>query len=310
MNTLFTIARNCVAFSIHNQPSMKTVFSGFAFVLLALSGYAQPATDILLFDLSARKNSVTLTNPVNITNHKGYDNQPYFHPVEPRIYYASFNDDGRSDIRVYDFKLKTTSPVTQTNEREYSPTVTPDQEHLSCIIQRDNNAQDLGKYALDGGPADVIIDNLIVGYHVWADNSHLALFVLGSPNTLHYLRLPTKKDTIVAENIGRSLHRIPGQSAISFVHKVSDSEWLIKRLDTHTMQITTIGPTLPGRDDLCWLPDGKILMSDGTSLFFFTPGSSQGWRKVNTPTVSSLKGITRLAASANGKQIAVVVAED
>jgi hypothetical protein len=290
---------------------MKTLYPGLTFLLAAFVATAQPSTEIYLFDLSAKKNSVSLANPENITHHKGYDNQPYFHPSEPKVFYASFNDDGRSDIRVYDYKLKSSAPVTQTAEREYSPTVTPDKGHLSCIIQRDNNAQDLGKYSLEGGPADVIIDHLIVGYHVWADNSHLALFVLGTPNTLHYLRLPTKKDTILAENIGRSLHRIPGESAISFVHKVSEKEWLIKRLDTHTMQITTITQTLPGRDDLCWLPDGKILMSDGTNLFFYTPGShTQGWRKVNSPVNSAIKDITRLAVSNNGKKIAVVVAED
>jgi hypothetical protein len=289
---------------------MKTLYLGLTFLLATSVAPAQTSTEIYLFDLSAKKNSVSLANPENITNHKGYDNQPYFHPGEPKIYYASFNDDSRSDIRVYDYKLKTSAPVTQTVEREYSPTVTPDKGHLSCIIQRDNNAQDLGKYSLEGGPADVIIDHLIVGYHVWADNSHLALFVLGTPNTLHYLRLPTKKDTILAENIGRSLHRIPGQAAISFVHKVSEQEWLIKRFDTHTMQITTIAQTLPGRDDLCWLPDGKILMSDGTNLFFLTPGSQQGWKKVNGPANPAIKGITRLAVSTNGKKIAVVVAED
>lgn len=290
---------------------MKTIFLGMALWLTVLTTAAQPAAEIYLFDLSSRKNSVSLTHPTNITNHKGYDNQPYFHPTETKIYYSSFNEDGRSDIRVYDYKLMTSSAVTETPEREYSPTVTPDKGHLSCIIQRDNNAQDLGKYSLDGGPADVIIDHLTIGYHVWADNSHLALFVLGTPNTLHYLRLPTKKDTILAENIGRSLHRIPGQTAISFVHKVSEKEWLIKKLDTYTMQITTITQTLPGRDDLCWLPDGKILMSDGTNLFFYTPGSQlQGWRKVNSPAISELKGITRLAVSNDGKKIAVVVAEE
>jgi hypothetical protein len=270
---------------------------------------AQPATDILLFDLSARKSSVTISKPINVTNHKGYDNQPSFHPSEPVLYYSSFNDDGRSDIKAYNYKGKTTWAITQTTEREYSPTVTPDRGHISCIIQRDNNAQDLGKYPIEGGAADVIVDNLIVGYHVWGDNSHLALFVLGTPNTLHYMRLPTKKDTILAENIGRSLHKIPNQSAISFVHKVSETQWLIKRLDTPTQTISTIGNALPGREDLCWLPDGKILMSDGTSLFFLIPGAAD-WKKVTFEGTEVFKGITRIAVTLDGKKLALVVSEE
>jgi len=61
----------------------------------------------------------------NITNHKGYDNQPYFHPDEPVIYYSSFNEEGRSDIKSYNYKTGVTSNITTTSEREYSPTVTP-----------------------------------------------------------------------------------------------------------------------------------------------------------------------------------------
>ena len=280
------------------------------FISLA-SGFclAQPATDIYLFDLSSHKSSVTISKPTNVTNHKGYDNQPSFHPAEPVLFYSSFNDDGRSDIRAYNYKAKTAWAITQTSEREYSPTVTPDRGHLSCIIQRDNNAQDLGKYPIEGGTSDVIIDNLIVGYHAWADNSHLALFILGTPNTLHYMRLPTKKDTIVAENIGRSLHRIPGQAAISFVHKISETQWLIKRLDTQNLSISTLATTLPGREDLCWLPDGKILMSDGANVFFLSPGKTE-WQKVTFEGSQTFKGITRLAVTTDGKKLAMVVSEE
>lgn len=288
---------------------MKTLNAILLLLLITINARAQMSYEIYLFDLNAKKNSVTISNPKNITNHKGYDNQPSFHPAAPKIYYSSFNDDGRSDIRMYNYETGTTTDITSTPEREYSPTVTPDRDHLSCIIQRDNNAQDLGKYQIEGGTADVIIDNMIVGYHAWADNSHLVLFVLGTPNTLHYLQLPTKKDTILAENVGRSLHRIPGQSAISFVHKVSETDWQIKKFDTHLMTVTTIAKTMPGKEDLCWLPDGKILMSDGTSIFFLNRGATE-WKKVESPVMAALKGVTRLAVGGNGKKLAVVVAED
>lgn len=289
---------------------MKTLNGTILMLIIAVGAMAQTSTEIYLFDLDAKKNSVSISNPKNITNHKGYDNQPSFHPTAPMIYFSSFNDDGRSDIRAYNYEDGTTKMVTETQEREYSPTVTPDREHLSCIIQRDNNAQDLGKYHIDGGTADVIIDNMIVGYHAWADNSHLVLFVLGTPNTLHYLQLPTKKDTVLAENVGRSLHRIPGQPAISFVHKIADNDWQIKKFDNYAMTISTLAKTLPGREDLCWLPDGKMLMSDGTSLFFMKSGQKSDWIKVETAALSGLKGITRMAVGGNGKKLAVVVAED
>ena len=158
-------------------------------VFVASAVLAQTGSEIYLFEVSAKKDKISVSNPVNITNHKGYDNQPYFHPELPNLYYSSFNDSGRADLREYNFKKKQSRPITETREREYSPTVTPDRGYLSCIIQRDNKAQDLGKYPIGGGEPSVILDHLIIGYHAWADNSHLALFVLGTPNTLPNIKL-------------------------------------------------------------------------------------------------------------------------
>ena len=289
---------------------MKRIIFCLCSVFAANISFGQPATDIYLFDLSIKKDKVSISNPINITNHKGYDNQPSFHPEKTIIYYSSINDDGRTDIRSYDYKSKQTKSITQTTEKEYSPTVTPDGQYLSCIIQRDNGAQDLGKYPIDGGEPIVLIDNLIVGYHVWADNSHLGLFVLGTTNTFHYYLLPMKKDAALGENIGRSLHKIPGESAISFVHKASDKEWVIKKLQTETMQISNLGTTLNGSEDLSWLIGGKILMSDGTKLFYLQPDKSQNWNAVVIKSGANvLKGVSRVAVSANGKKLAVVVNE-
>ncbi len=288
---------------------MKKHLILFILTAFALPVFAQTGSEIYLFDLSIKKQKLTISNAVNITNHKGYDNQPYFHPDLPILYYSSFNDDGRSDIRSYDYKIKNTKSITETSDREYSPTVTLDKQYLSCIIQREDGAQNLGKYPIDGGEPVVIINNLTVGYHVWGDNSHLGLFVLGTPNTLHYVLLPMKKDTILAENIGRSLHRVPGETSISFIHKVTEKDWVIKKFDTRTLKISEIGPAVSGHEDLAWLPDGKILMSDGPKIFYMDPSEGPGWNEVQVSGTNVLKGVTRLAVSSNGKKLAVVVAE-
>ncbi len=279
-------------------------------IFISFSSRAQTGSEILLFDLKIKKNKITLSNPKNITNHPGYDNQPGFNRDEPLVYYSSFNDAGRSDIKSYNYQTGVTASVTTTNEREYSPTQTPDKNYLSCIIQRDNGAQDLGKYPLAGGDPYVIIDNMTVGYHVWADNSHLALFILGDPNTLHYLRLPTKADTVLAQNIGRSLHQIPGERAISFIQKTSQTDWLIKKLDTESMVISTLANTLPGREDIAWTPDGRIITSDGSKIYVLNPKKDKIWSEI--PLTSGrelLKGVTRLAVNAKGDKLAVVISE-
>jgi Tol biopolymer transport system component len=274
-------------------------------VLLAQSG-----SEILLFDLKVGKNKVTISNPKNVTQHKGYDNQPSFHTDHPLLYYSSFNEEGRADIISYHYKTGETKAITKTSEREYSPTLTPDKSSLSCIIQRDNGAQDLGKYPVQGGDASVIIDNMTVGYHAWADNSHIALFILGEPHTLHYLRLPTKEDTVLAQNIGRSLHKIPGERAVSFIQKADGNTWEIKKLESETMKISKIANTLPGREDIAWTADKKIISSDGTKIYFLDPAKGEKWMEVTVQSgIQLLKGVTRLAINSKGDKLAVVVAE-
>jgi hypothetical protein len=288
---------------------MKSIIV-FTLQLTSFLGLAQTGSEILLFDLSIKKDKLVLSNPKNITNHVGYDNQPSFHADQPLIFYSSFNPDGRSDIKSYDYEKGETRSLTQTTEREYSPTLTPDKQFVSCIIQRDDGAQNLGKYPVGGGQPTVLIDNLIVGYHAWIDQDRLLLFVLGEPQTLHLYNVKTKEDKVIAEKIGRSLHKIPNQNAMSFVHKISDSEWIIKRWDAATSEITTIAKTLPGREDLCWTPQGRIIMSDGTRIYSIDPLNEKEWSEVSIKFGGEqLKGVTRLSLNSKGNRLAVVVSE-
>src|SRR5829696_591392 len=90
--------------------------------LFSFSCMAQGGSEIFLFDMKVDKGQLYLSNGVNITKHKGYDNQPFFHPSEPLIYYSSFDDSSRSDIKFYNYTTSQTVNFTRTREREYSPT--------------------------------------------------------------------------------------------------------------------------------------------------------------------------------------------
>jgi Tol biopolymer transport system component len=293
---------------------MKNLFF-LAALCISLPSLAQGpvGSEIILFDLKVKKDKVILSNPKNITNHPGYDNQPSFHPDLPYVYFSSFNDEQRSDIKRYNMKDGTTVNITTTNEREYSPTVTPDKQFLSCIIQRDNKAQDLGKYPIDGGEPSTIIDNLIVGYHVWIDNSHLALFVLGGegqPNNLHFVRLPTKADTVLATDVGRGLNKVPNERAFTFIQR-REKENKIMKYSTETSTISEIATTINMKEDIAWTPDGKIVTSDGTKLFFMNAKKSGSeWKPVEVAAGSDLlKSVTRIAVSPSGDKVAIVVSE-
>lgn len=287
---------------------MKTIFI-LPLMLVGAQLLAQqpPGTEIYLFDLKVKKNSIQLVNPKNITNRSGYDNQPHFHPEKPLVYFSSADESGRTDIMVYNYETGETKKFTNTSELEYSPTVTPDRKFISCIIQRDNGAQDLDKYPIDGGEPVTIVDNLTVGYHAWINDDALVLFVLGRPNTLRLYSITEKKGQELASDIGRSLHRIPGTNDISFIDKQGE-EWHIKKYKSATGMIVTITPTLPNHEDIAWTADGKILMSDGEKLFYWVSKKKQ-WSPVIMPSNFLLKGITRLATNNSMTKLAIVVEE-
>ncbi len=94
---------------------------------------------------------------------------------------------------------------------------------------------------------------------------------------------------------------------MSFVHKVSDTEWLIKKINEDE-SIQTITTTLPSREDLTWAPDGKIIMSDGKKLFYYQPGKTSEWQRIEIPIMPT-GAITRLAVNSKGNKLAVVVSE-
>jgi hypothetical protein len=274
-----------------------------------MSAQQIPGSEIYLFDLKNGKDDVVLSNPKNITNRPGYDNQPFFHPDKPLLYFTSANGDSRTDIVEYNLKTGTSKKITNTTEREYSPTVTPDKKFVSCIIQRDNGAQDLGKYPIDGGNAEVIINSLTVGYHAWLDNNTVYVFVLGDPLTLHRYSIPERKDEVIEHNIGRSIHKIPGKFAISFVNKSAPEKWTIKTIEEQNATAKEIGQTLSAREDLAWTPDGKLIMSDGEKFFITDLTTPLNWREIKLDSPLAIKGITRLAVSNDGSKLAVVVSE-
>ena len=121
------------------------------------------------------------------------------------------------------------------------------------------------------------------------NTDQLVLFVLGSqgkPSTLQVASIKTGKAEVAAENIGRSLHRIPGTAFASFVHRAGEL-YTVKQIDPSTK---------------------SILMSSGAKVFSWTRGQS-GWTEVFDAAPHNLGAITRLSVSPKGDAVAIVVAE-
>lgn len=293
----------------------KLVLTSFL-CLLAVAALAQPGTDIYLLDLSEQAGRVTLSNPRNISAKPGYNNQPFFHPTQSRLYYTSMMPDGQTDIWAYDVPTSTRTQITRTPDLEYSPTVVPGGTYLSCIVQRKANGdQDLVRYTLADPTKEALIlasqQTGKIGYQAWLSPTEVALFVLaaprpGEPNTLHYKNLKTGQDTVLATQIGRSLHPVPGRKALSFVQQVGP-KWLIRLYDPTRRQVRDLTESDPDCEHYnAWTATGTLLESRGTELWSFDTKTRQ-WREVQLPDNLPHRKVSRMAVK--GGLLALVVDE-
>jgi hypothetical protein len=291
------MAASCTCTTVHAQTPTPTPAA------------TPPASDICIANLTKQKGELKPGEPQKITTFAGYNNQPFFLPDGRGVLYTSIIN-GQADIYRYDIRSGTTSQVTNTPESEYSPTLMPDGKNISVVRVEADGTQRLWKFPLAGGAPSLILENIKpVGYHWWLDKNTVALFILGAagkPHTLQIADVSTGKTEMVAENPGRILRRIPNQNKLSFVHKVSDQEWLIKALDLKTKQISTLLRTRPGSEDYAWTPDGALLMAKDAKIFKWKPITDKDWIEIADLSGYGWKSLTRIAISSKGDRIAIV----
>lgn len=283
-----------------------------------------PDTEIYLAPLKITEGTIEIGAATNITNNPGYDNQPFFTPDGRAMLFTSIRGGTQTDI--YRYELPGTPSeglaagrvlqVTNTPESEYSPTITPSGALSVIRVELDGNStQRLWQFTADGREPRVVLDNVKpVGYHAWADEHTLALFVLGQPATLQLADTRTGTARTMASEIGRSIHRMPGSGAardISFVQRERvvgvSTKWRVKRLNPAAGEVTALAPALDGGTDpdVAWTPDGTLLTARNGMLLGWKPGQS-GWKEITSLERLSLAGVTRLAVSPKGDFIALV----
>jgi Tol biopolymer transport system component len=260
-----------------------------------------PDTDIYISEI----NGSEFSTPRNLTKRKGYDNQPVFFPNH-ELFYTSIRLD-QADTFAINLQTGAERHIIITTESEYSPTLTPDEKYISVVRVEADKIQRLWKFPLKGGPPTLVLENVKpVGYHLWLDENTLLLYILGEPATLHRADIRTGKAQKVADDIGRSLQRVPGSKAASFVRKNEKGEWWIYQIDLEG-NIKPIVQARPTEDhDFTWTPSGTILMAEGSKLFGYTPGKASDWQMIAD---LKIPGITRLAVSPDGKTLAFVAFE-
>lgn len=266
-----------------------------------------PGTDVVVAPLDASGASLQMGAPTSVTTRPGYDNQPAFLKDGSGLVWTAIHD-GQADVYRQLGDEEGPNQVTDTPESEFSPTPRPGGD-LTLVRVESDGRQRLWRYRADGRPAAPVLPEAdSVGYHAWLDGTRVALFVLGSPPTLHVTNVKSGTDTVVAQRIGRSLQAVPGEAAVSFVQVGRDSSVAIHQLDgdSLTSHKLTEAPTNTPNGDHAWTPGGHLLMSTEDSLVAWRRGRDD-WRPV--AALDTLE-VSRLAVSPSGDRLAMVIAEE
>ena len=279
----------------------------YIFLLLSISlvGFSQPNIEVFLFDLNTENGMFELSNLKNISNNEGYDNQPSFLDNNTILFAGTRN--GQTDIAKYNITYDSKIWINHSDGSEYSPLYIPDQNAVSAIRLDKDGTQFLYRYDLRNGESEILIDDIIIGYHTWYNQNLLVSSVLEDDGlSLYVTNFEDQENYKFDVKIGRSLHKIPNNELVSYISKKNDSIWEIKSLNLITGKMKSIKTTLPETEDMCWLPNNTILMGKNDILYTFNPNIDKDWREVALLKDYDITNITRIAVNSDGTKLALV----
>lgn len=270
---------------------------------------APPNSDVFLARILRTGDSVHLGAAQNITRRSGYDNQPAFLTDASGLLYTAIDSTGQADIWRYDLRTGRRVRLTDTPESEYSPTMMPGSTRFSVVRVERDSTQRLWSFRLDGKDPQVVLESLApIGYHAWLDQFRLAVYVLGTPSTLHLVRRDGSEDDVRATHIGRTIQRVPAQGWYSFVQLDSTrTPWIVAQ-PFEGGAVSRLVRLPEGNEYYTWAPDGTLLSANGSVILRWNGVSGEGsaWVPIGTATPFPVKDISRLAVSPDGRWLAFV----
>lgn len=282
---------------------MKKLF--LLLFLVTSTVIAQSNTEVYLFDIEKTDNGYQLTNKKNLSQNKGYDSQPHFYDDNSILFSSS--RDGQTDIVKYDIKTGKKVFINFTPKGgEYSPQRIPNSNNVSAVRLDDSGLQRFYEYDIQSGESKELIRSLKVAYPFWFNDKIVVSSVIGKNGLdLVISDLKYKTNFTIQKNIGRSIHRIPNTSKVSYISKKGEI-WEIRSLDVSNMRTAKITDLDGKYEDICWLPDGSILQAKKNQILRFDPKTDKNWQVFFTIDDSEIQNISRILVNSDGTKISIV----
>ena len=256
-----------------------------------------PETDVWLASLS--DDGLSFSEARNVTDRAGYDSQPFFVDNESFLY--TREEGGQTDTWRYDAASDSHSAVTATEDSEFAPMPLPSGDGFSAVRREADGQWRVWRYDAEGQPVEAIFDVSRVDFYAWADENHAFLYVLGEPATMQLATVGEERSSVLAQEVGRSMQKVPGQSAVSWVEVTDvDSEIMTWAVDDPLSRLIAEGVELS--EDHAWTPGGMLLQPSGNVVHGWLP-DGEGWRVIGS--IPQGLAISRISVSPDGAHIAM-----
>lgn len=263
-----------------------------------------PESDVWLFKIkSNNQNQLELVDSLNLSNRKGYDNQPTFSKDEKQIYYVSVRDDKQADIYTYNIKNKKILQLTKTIESEYSPQFSLNENKLSVVTVEKDSSQTI--HIMDGknGLNITRFDFDSVGYYQFLNADTIVYYKLTEPHSLRMHVIKTGEDKWLCN------HPIRGFKTINrskLIYGIKDSVKVNYFIYDFNLNKATAFATYPStNEDAIWHPEFGLMKSEGAKILRYIITKKE-WVVFFDLSNYKIKKITRFLFDSKNKYLIVV----
>ncbi len=281
----------------------------FFIFIIATFSIAQPNTDVYVMELAKTDTTFTISNFKNISASDGYDNQPSFSDNNKLLYAGS--EDGQTEIQLYYISEETQHRINATTPGgEYSPKLMPDGKHVAAVRLDTTGFQRLYKYDFTNpknGDDQMLLSELEIAYYAFYDEDWIVASILsGNQLDLVIANIPKDQAGLYAENVGRSIHKVPNTTTVSYTVINEEKNHDVFIVDVNKAEDTYFVCQLPvGIQDHTWMDATTLLLGSGSKLYLYDLFGPGEWVEVADLSEDNITNITRIAVSPDGKHIAL-----
>tara|TARA_R110001632_G_scaffold10505_1_gene38801 strand:+ start:3316 stop:4491 length:1176 start_codon:yes stop_codon:yes gene_type:complete len=275
------------------------------FVFITSTIVSQTNTEVYLFDIEKTETGYKLTNKKNVSNNKEYDSQPYFYDNNTLLFASSRNE--QTDILKYTIKTGKKVFINSTPKGgEYSPQRIPGSDDISAVRLDNSGLQRFYRYDINTGDSKEIIRSLKLAYPLWYSDKLVISAVIGK-NSLDLVTSDLKHKTnfTLQNNIGRSLHKIPNSSKVSYISK-KNPQWEIRSLDVSTLRTAKIAELDGKYEDIYWMSEDVVLQAKKNKILQLNTKTDTVWSELFTVDDAQIQNISRISISPDGTKMAIV----